>query len=328
MPQAPKAHQQHPLSAAFPAMPADDFAALVEDIRKHGQRDVATLYDGMVIDGWHRYQACQEIGIPCRFEPFQGDDPAAFVISRNRHRRHLTETQRAAAVVAVHRWRPANEAGKPAASGKGDPGLPSGGKGIPGYPSATVRQMAAEAGVDRQTIQRAKQAHAAGLGEAMRDGKVTAKAAAEVAKVPEVAQQVAAGKVEPAAAVQAVRAAKPKPAAAPAPVAPVAPAPARDDAGPDLAELVDELQAENERLTAEIAAASADDLKAEAIKWRRCYEQAVRQQSEAMAAARRAEQREGVAMRALMRCGKAVGVDDPRKIAAAVEAAMKQALAA
>lgn len=244
MPQAPKAHQQHPLSAAFPAMPADDFAALVEDIRKHGQRDVATLYDGMVIDGWHRYQACLEIGIPCRFEPFQGDDPAAFVISRNRHRRHLTETQRAAAVVAVHRWRPANEAGKPAASGKGDPGHPSG-KGRPGDPSATVRQMAVEAGVDQRTVQRAKQAHAAGLGEAMRDGKITAKAAAEVARVPEVAQQVAAGKVEPAAAVQAVRAAKPAPKPA-APPAPAAPAP--DDGDPGLSEL----RAENERLRAEI----------------------------------------------------------------------------
>lgn len=236
MPQATKAHQQHPLSAAFPAMPADDFAALVEDIRKHGQRDVATLYDGMVIDGWHRYQACLEIGIPCRFEPFQGDDPAAFVISRNRHRRHLTETQRAAAVVAVHRWRPANEAGKPAASGKGLPGDPS---------SATVKQMAAQAGASRNTVIRAKQADAAGLGEAMRDGKITAKAAAEVARVPEVAQQVAAGKVEPAAAVQAVRAAKPAPKPA-APPAPAAPAP--DDGDPGLSEL----RAENERLRAEI----------------------------------------------------------------------------
>lgn len=318
MPQAPKAHQQHPLSAAFPAMPADDFAALVEDIRKHGQRDVATLYDGMVIDGWHRYQACLEIGIPCRFEPFQGDDPAAFVISRNRHRRHLTETQRAAAVVAVHRWRPADSAGERTNRGTGDPGHPSG-TGRPGDPSsATVKQMAAQAGASADTVIRAKKAHAAGLGDAMRDGKITAKAAAEVAKVPEVAQQVAAGKVEPAAAVQAVRAAKPKPAAAPAPVAPVAPAPTRDDAGPDLAELVDELQAENERLTAEIAAASADDLKAEAIKWRRCYEQAVRQQSEAMAAARRAEQLADRLGRQVHQCCKALGLDDPRNLVSAV----------
>lgn len=117
------------------------------------------------------------------------------------------------------------------------------------------------------------------------------------------------------------------PSPAPKPAAPPA-APAPDDGEPSLAELVDELQAENERLTAEIAAAEANDLKAEAIKWRRCYEQAVRQQSEAMAAARRAEKEWATAMRALMRCGKAVGVDDPRKIAAAVEAAMKQALAA
>ncbi len=41
---------QHPLSAAFPAMADEEYRALVNDIRQHGQRDTSTLCDGMVLD--------------------------------------------------------------------------------------------------------------------------------------------------------------------------------------------------------------------------------------------------------------------------------------
>jgi hypothetical protein len=92
------------------------------------------------------------------------------------------------------------------------------------------------------------------------------------------------------------------------------------DDGPDLSELVDELQAENTRLLADIKAMEADDLKAEAVKWRRSYDHAVRQQSEAMDKAKKSQDREKWTMRQLARCGKAIGEEDPSKIAAAVEA--------
>ena len=92
-----------------------------------------------------------------------------------------------------------------------------------------------------------------------------------------------------------------------------------DHDGPDLAELVDELQAENARLTALIEAAEQDDLKAEAIKWRRCYENAQRQQSEAMDRARR-EQKEAKRLATILHAAcKAAGVDDPRKLVGAIK---------
>jgi hypothetical protein len=94
-----------------------------------------------------------------------------------------------------------------------------------------------------------------------------------------------------------------------------------DDA-PDLAELVDELQAENKRLSDIV---SADDKAKEALKWRGAYDRSLASQSEAMDAAARSEKREKFAKAQLMRCGKAVGVDDPRKIAAAVEALAQKA---
>jgi len=88
--------------------------------------------------------------------------------------------------------------------------------------------------------------------------------------------------------------------------------------------LLEEAQREIERMTALLKVAEAEDLKAEAIKWRRAYDNATRQQSEAMDRAANAVKRETFTKRQLMRCGKAVGQEDPDKIAAAVEAFARQ----
>lgn len=102
-------------------------------------------------------------------------------------------------------------------------------------------------------------------------------------------------------------------------------APADDDAEAySDQEIAEDLLAENEKLRAEIKAMSADDLKAEALKWRRIAEAAQRAQSEAMDRAAKSVEREAWSKRQLMRCGKAVGEGDPDKIAAAVEALVRK----
>lgn len=121
---------------------------------------------------------------------------------------------------------------------------------------------------------------------------------------------------------------KPEPVAKPKLAAVPDPDPDGHDDGPTLEELIDEIQAENKQLREEIAAAEADDLVAEAVKWRRIAENAQRQQGEAMDKASRAEKREAWNKRQLMRCGKAVGEEDPTKIAAKVEAAVRAKVAA
>lgn len=187
-------YSQHPLSAAFPAMDSETFRALVEDVRSHGQRDTATLCDGMVIDGWHRYKACQELSIPCRFEEFSGLDAVAFVRSKNQHRRHYQKSQQAAIEVSLTAWA---EAHRPR-------------KGEAASPFSTNKAMADRAGTTERTIQHAKRAHEAGLGEAVRDGKISAERAAELAKAdPALAKQVAHGDVTLPAAVAKVEG-KPK----------------------------------------------------------------------------------------------------------------------
>jgi len=54
--------QVHPLAGDYPLMEGEEFAALVEDIRKNGLREKIDLYQGKIIDGKNRYAALLELG--------------------------------------------------------------------------------------------------------------------------------------------------------------------------------------------------------------------------------------------------------------------------
>jgi hypothetical protein len=165
--------KQHPLSAAFPSMSGDDFSALVDDIKANGQREPVMVYEDMVLDGWHRYRACLQLGIKAQQFTFGGIDPVGFVLSHNLHRRHLTPSQRAAAVVACSDWRPRGRQSKP--------------ETISGLREA---DMAKTAGTSDRTIRDAKAAHKAGLTDAVKSGALTAHEAASVARgTPEPAKK-------------------------------------------------------------------------------------------------------------------------------------------
>jgi hypothetical protein len=161
--------KQHPLSAAFPAMSADDFQALKDDIENNGQREPVMVLDDMVIDGWHRYSACIQLGLKplqVTFDP--EDDPVAFVLSQNLHRRHLSASQRAAAVVACTHWTPPN-IGRPRVEAASTL-------------AQTNAEMAKIAQVTPRTITDAKTAHKAGLGDAVKAGAITVEKAAQIAR--------------------------------------------------------------------------------------------------------------------------------------------------
>lgn len=83
----------HPVADLFPEMPAAEFLALVEDIRRQGVRIPILVYRGQILDGRHRYRACQQLGVPCPVVQWNGRDPWLEVQSRNLVRRHLAKDQ-------------------------------------------------------------------------------------------------------------------------------------------------------------------------------------------------------------------------------------------
>lgn len=107
-------YQQHPLSAAFPAMSEEDFQSLKDSIESIGVQNPVTLFEGMVVDGWHRYQAANELGMECPTVDLEGVDPGDFVLAQNKARRHLTQAQLAMAAAAIYRWA---SPGKPKSAG-------------------------------------------------------------------------------------------------------------------------------------------------------------------------------------------------------------------
>jgi hypothetical protein len=87
--------QIHPLSSVLPSMPEEELNELAAHIKENGLREPITLYAGKILDGRHRYAACEMAGVEPKFVEFEGDDPAGFVRGKNVIRRHLTADQRA-----------------------------------------------------------------------------------------------------------------------------------------------------------------------------------------------------------------------------------------
>ena len=92
--------KRHRLSAIWPDQTETEFEALCRDIAANGVRLAIMIYEGKVLDGWHRYRAALKVGctnIPIR-KLKEDVDPARFVCSMNAHRRHLTKAQLVAAI--------------------------------------------------------------------------------------------------------------------------------------------------------------------------------------------------------------------------------------
>jgi hypothetical protein len=85
----------HRYAETFPEMSAAEYDTLRDDIRAHGLAEPITVHEGKILDGRHRYRACLDLGLDPATEPYRGDDPLGFVVSKNLHRRHLTDRQRA-----------------------------------------------------------------------------------------------------------------------------------------------------------------------------------------------------------------------------------------
>lgn len=87
----------HPACDLLPTLAEDEFAELADDIEENGLLEPVVVHDGQVLDGRHRLMACLRAGIEPEYRDWEGEcgSPAAYVVSKNVHRRHLTASQRA-----------------------------------------------------------------------------------------------------------------------------------------------------------------------------------------------------------------------------------------
>lgn len=88
---APKVH---PIAQLFPPLSEAELAELTADIKQHGLQQAIVMQGGILLDGRNRLQGCKLAGVEPRFTEYQGDNPAAFIVSANIRRRHLNESQR------------------------------------------------------------------------------------------------------------------------------------------------------------------------------------------------------------------------------------------
>ena len=223
-------YERHELSMAWPDMDDSDFQALKDSIDAIGVQNPVTLFEGQVLDGWHRYRAAQELGVDCPVVDLGDNDPQDFVFSQNRARRHISQAQIAVAVSATYAWRPGGRPSKPCTgcSVKNDSNLEKGCTGctpendsklsspeptsIPemiandGFdpynqpsgrlsePGKTTKELAKIAGTSKRSIHQAKAVLSKGspeLVDAVKSGKVGLKKAESVAKLPKEEQAAA-----------------------------------------------------------------------------------------------------------------------------------------
>ncbi len=86
----------------FPLMQADDYNRLKDDLASNGYdpKNPIYTYQGEILDGWNRYQACGELKIQPMCREFTGTDAQALdFVMRTNKRRNLNSSQWAAIAV-------------------------------------------------------------------------------------------------------------------------------------------------------------------------------------------------------------------------------------
>jgi hypothetical protein len=111
----------------FPAMQHDEFTALKDSIALNGQKEPILVWQGKVVDGRHRYQACVELGLAPLVETL--DDATSYEVVKstaylkNVNRRHLTTGQRAMLAAPLATRSPGQTTNDKAAAGNKALGL-------------------------------------------------------------------------------------------------------------------------------------------------------------------------------------------------------------
>ena len=178
----------HEYANLFPMLEGEALDALREDIREHGVREPVVFLGNAILDGRNRYICARELGIEYPRLDFQGDDPLAFVISHNLHRRHLTESQRASIAARVANMPRGRNWDKSAnLQNKDEPQLSLSEQAAPRPPLTSTADAARLLNVSERSVASAKKVHDTAPPEVSRavdDGRMSVSLASQVADLP------------------------------------------------------------------------------------------------------------------------------------------------
>lgn len=181
--------ERHPLSGVFGDMSAEVFEEFQQVFRDNPVPKLCEiyLYEGKVLDGWHRTQAAIMSGHErmLRFLEYTGDQPAMLAAILNGHRRQLSSKERAIAMVECMGW-------------EGADGRPAGAK-------LTVAAAADVADVSVRQLERAKAANKAGLLGYVKQGAMELEDAYDISKKPSLLGAIADNTIDVSDAVSQVR---------------------------------------------------------------------------------------------------------------------------
>lgn len=165
----------HEYADIFPMLSESDIRELADNIKTRGLIEPIVLLDGKILDGRNRYEACRRAAVRPRFVEYDGAtarpgaipvDPLAYVLSKNLHRRHLSESQRAmvaAKLATMKQGRPEKAANLP----------------------VSQSEAAESCKVSERSVRSAREVIEHGaeeLREAVESGEVSVSAAAEIAR--------------------------------------------------------------------------------------------------------------------------------------------------
>ena len=165
-------YEVHPVAAIFPMLPESELRDLAASIKANGLLEPIALKSKLIVDGRNRLAACEIAGVKpsfCQWHGPKGVRVEAWIIAKNRDRRHMTPSQ--LAMVGAELMK----AGL----------LPSIDGG--GHQSGEVTAAATAMSVSTASVERAAVVVERGadeLREAVKSGDVAVSAAAEIATLP------------------------------------------------------------------------------------------------------------------------------------------------
>ena len=184
--------ERHPLSGVFGDMSPDVFEEFQLVFRDNPVPKLCEiyLYEGKVLDGWHRTRAAIMSGHErvLRFMEYKGGQPAMLAAILNGHRRQLSSKDRAIAMVECMAWE--GEQASPAES------------------HLTVSAAAGAANVSVRQLERAKAANRAGLLDYVKQGVMELEDAYDISKKSSLLSALSDNTIDVTAAVSQVRTAR------------------------------------------------------------------------------------------------------------------------